>query len=390
MEMFAQRSRSELASAGKALIAQGRDVIDLSMFNPDLAPPRYAVDKLLEASVKSSNHRYGVARGIRKLREAFALKYQRAFGVSLDPESQVCVSLGSKDALERALICLKEAGFGPSILLGTPSYPGHLIAARLCGLQPCYFPLNHQQDGMLESLQALLKAHPGSIVLLNFPNNPSGNAVTASFYDALLPAVVRSGSFVINDFVYGEMGPQGQPFPSLLSSAQAHDPCAETYSLSKAYSLAGWRVAALCGQKQLVSAVAALKSLADYGLFLPLQMAASATLNSELDLVQESVRVYARRCEVLAQGLLQLGWELSSPAAGACLWARLPACFRAEADASAACVGFCRDFLRKSAVSTLPGKEFGQEWSEYVRFACVVPEERIREVLERLAAFQRK
>ena len=357
-------------------VERGREIIDLSMINPDLAPPRLLLDRLIEASMKPYNHRYAVARGIRKLREAFAQKYARRFSVQLDAESQICVTMGTKDALFNVLRCLTKPG--ASVILGTPTYPVHAAAARLAHLECCYFAIEADPLAMVRNISRLATESGARVVLLNFPNNPTGQVVGAEFYKALSEVAIRLGLFVLNDFVYGEMGLKTQAI-SMLALSGAANWGAETYSLSKAYNVPGWRVGALLGNARVVSQLAELKSLVDYGVFLPIQIAAAAALQSQEDLVAPTVANYNLRLSLLLRGLTRLGWELNAPQAGCSVWAKLPSAHRALG-----ATGFCQRLLREHAVVALPGEIFGSEFKAWVRFAAVMPEERIQSVLDKL------
>jgi alanine-synthesizing transaminase len=366
----------ELQRLKEQLLSEGRQLFDLSMINPDLAPARVLVDKLVEASLKPYNHRYSVSRGIRRLREAFASKYQAKFAVELDPDSEVCVTMGAKDAMLDALLSL--ASPGQHILLGTPTYPAHLSAARLAGLSPVFFEVSSDENAMLIAIESALKAQPIAVLALNFPNNPTGHYVSADFYRKLGAIAVGSNVFILNDFTYGEMG-FAPGVSSLLAADGARERCAEIYSLSKAYSIPGWRVAALVGSARLIRQVAKLKSHIDYGVFLPLQMAASYALSTKEDLVKPLVAQYNNRCSTLSTGLRSNGWTVQEPRSGACVWAKAPRDLSSQGS-----LELCRNLLRDCGILAMPGLLFGEQCDEYVRFAAVVSEEYIREVVERI------
>lgn len=381
---------SSLRQCRFEMAAAGRLVFDLSMLNPDLPPPRLLLDKLLEASLNPANHRYAVSRGIRKLRESFACKYERRFRVPLDPHSQVCVTMGTKDALLQALTVLRTVS--NRLVIGAPSYPAHLSAARLAGFQCSYFELAHDEDKMLSSLRSQLDKARGQVLLLNFPNNPTGIIVSRRFYEGLLPVVKQHRVIVLNDFVYGEMCFGSLTAPSMLEVRGLLEHGAETYSLSKAYSVPGWRVGAIAGQSRLVHQVSRLKAHADYGLFLPLQMASAAALTGPAELVRPACEAYRERSQVLAAGLAKLGWELKQPSAGASIWAALPGEVlqvldgRLPPEESRSLV-YTRLLLRYAGVMFMPGAAYGAQFDNYCRVALVKPSEELREVLERLRGF---
>lgn len=379
------------------LSAQGEQVFDLSMFNPDLAPPRFLLDKLLEASFKPQNHRYAISRGVRKLREAFAHKYQEHFAVKLDPETQICATMGTKDALVHGLMVM--ANPGDTILLSQPTYPGHLAVAKLAGLKTVFFKTQNDEAAMLQEIKSVLAKQSVKVVLLNFPNNPTGKSVSRDFYVQLLNAARPLGVCLVNDFVYGEMGFGGMCPPSLLSACNANDIALESYSLSKAYNVAGWRVGALMGNAEIVRRLARLKAQIDYGIFLPVQFAASAALTANRDLVGSTVAEYEERCRVLSSGLQRQGWEITAPSAGGSIWAKIPQRYseaiegRKVAGSSAEkpqsiSVELARQLLERAGILITPGILFGKESDFYVRFTAVAPLQAIREVLARMEGFE--
>ncbi|MBN8549923.1 MAG: aminotransferase class I/II-fold pyridoxal phosphate-dependent enzyme [Deltaproteobacteria bacterium] len=367
----------ELQSIKQRIGTNGGEIFDVSMFNPDLAPQRVLLDKLVEASLKPQNHRYSVSRGIRRLRDAFAGKYQTRFGAALNPESEICVTMGTKDAVLDTLTCL--ASPGKRVLFGAPTYPAHLSAARLAGLSTSFFDISDDEDRMLASIAEKLRSEAIAALVLNFPNNPTGVRVGPSFYSKLAALVRGSGVFVLNDFVYGEMSFDGEA-TSLLAESSLREQSAEVYSLSKAYSVPGWRVAALCGSARLVHQVTRLKAHVDYGIFLPIQAAASFALSTKEDLVKPLAAQYNNRCSTLAGGLRRLGWTVANPRAGACVWAKAP-----EPLAAGGSLRLAKELLSDAGVLAMPGLLFGERFDGYLRFAAVIPEERIRQALEQLS-----
>ncbi len=367
-------------------LSMGASVIDASMINPDLHPPALALDKLTEAIVKPQNHRYAVSRGVRRLREAFAGKYRSAFGVMLDPEREVCVSLGTKDAISIALNIISakgssSAGGGRRLLAGAPCYPMYRSAAKLAGMELSFFRIDRDEEITLESIRSELEKETAAAVLLNFPNNPTGAAAGPGFYRKLAD-IVPPDTIIINDFVYGEMHFRSRYAPSLLAEPSLAGRAVETYSLSKAYSVPGWRIGAISGASGIIQAVARLKSYVDYGAFLPLQMASTSLLNSSQDLVQNARNHYQARARLLVDGLKRMEWEAVLPEAGACVWARLP-----EKGRKHGSMKFAGDLLEQRDVVVMPGVLFGEDFDEYARFALVNSEERLQELLFRLGKF---
>lgn len=366
------------------MLVDGKHVIDLSMVNPDLSPPRAVLDRLLESVTKPQNHRYAVSRGVRRLREAFALKYGSRFGLSLNPETEVCVCFGSKDATYHALKSLITQG--DAVIVSSPSYPAHVSSITLAGGLVTPWECSTDPGEAAASLDRLLASSRARVVLLNFPSNPAGVAVSEEWWSSIADVCWRHSAAIINDFVYGEMCFSGKAGVSALRARERGVRCVEVYSLSKAYNVPGWRVGALVGDSQIVQAVARWKSHSDYGLFLPLQYAASVALTSTTDLVRPTVMAYDRRLKVLGTGLRNLGWDVQEPEAGACLWARYPAKIVPAGEVpKSGSVRVASEILRTTGVLVTPGIVFGDPWDGHVRFSAVVTEERMREVIAALS-----
>lgn len=367
-----------------ALLLEGRAVVDLSMVNPDLTPPRVVLDRLLEWVTKPSNHRYAVSRGIRRLREAFCSKYATRFGIALEPETEVCVCLGSKDATFQTLRSLVQVG--DSVIVGAPAYPAHLSAVSLVGGRYVPWVYPHDPEAAAQSLSELMRSCSPKVLVLNLPANPTGAVVHADWWKAVGKVCQSFNVTVVNDFVYGEMCFSGDAAPSALVSRTSGAQCVEVYSLSKAYNVPGWRVGAILGDKDIVRGVSRLKSHADYGLFLPLQYAAAVALTATEDLVRPTASTYERRLRVLSVGLKGLGWEIIEPRAGASLWCRYPQYLQASSGVSEEprSVAVAERLLREAAVLVTPGVVFGPQFDDFVRFAAVAPEERMRDVVSAL------
>lgn len=378
----------------RVLVDAGREIIDLSMINPDMAPPRYLLDKLSEAVGKPLNHRYAVSRGIRKLRAAFSVKYETTFGVTLDPEKEVCVCLGSKDALRHTLEAVLSPGDG--VLLSYPTYPAHTSAVLLASGKPCFFSIGADETVMLTEIRNALNEHKPKCIVLNFPHNPTGRVISRGFLEAVAELAQSTGTILINDFVYGEMVlDRSRPATSVLAAASNRKNVVEVYSLSKAYNVPGWRVGALVGCESLVRTVSRLKAHVDYGLFLPLQFAAAAALTAPDDLVVSTVREYERRGKILAAGLSRSGWKVLLPEAGCCVWAEPPQGVL-EAAASGypqvtglSSVSLTVSLLQHHGILMSPGVVFGSSFDKFVRFALVVGEDRVREVTRRIGLGER-
>lgn len=369
-----------LKSIQRQRVLDGLPVWDLSMVNPDLAPPRVVLDRLLESVTKSTNHRYAVSRGVRRLREAFAAKYVNRFGVRIDPEREVCVCLGSKDATFHALRVLADRG--DSVIVAAPAYPMHPSAIALTGARSIPWQVSSDPQEAANTLEALLKSSKARVVLVNYPSNPAGMVVSKEWWLQVGAVCARYEACIVNDFVYGEMCFSGHPAVSALTVGDVGARCVEVYSLSKAYNVPGWRVGALVGDAEIVSAVARVKSLADYGLFLPLQYAATVALTCQEDIARPTVQTYERRLKVLSSGLQKLGWNARMPEAGACLWAKYPEELMPENSGfTHSSIGVANKLLSLAGVVVTPGVVFGPNFDDRVRMAVVTTEERLRDVV---------
>lgn len=372
---------AEITAIKRALVLRGEEILDLSMINPDILPSSFIVDKLHEFTIKPENHRYGVSRGVRKLREAFSEKYSDKFSVVVDPEREVCATAGTKDGIIHILHSIAEPG--DKVLIGVPTYPMHISAAKLARTIPVFFEMSASEEVMLLNIEKALDTTGARVLLLNFPNNPTGMMVSKGFYENLAAMTVTKGVKIINDFVYGEMGFKSNPV-SLLTVRGMNPNIVESYSLSKAYSVPGWRCGAVLGSEKIIRDVARLKSHSDYGLFLPIQFAGAAILTGKQDLASAVRRQYSRRAEALVQGLNSLGWNATVPQGGASLWVPLPPEFAARGS-----VTVCRELLEKFHLLVTPGALYGNECESFLRFALVTSEEKIQDVLHRIAEFMK-
>lgn len=373
---------SELHEVRNLRIKQGKPVIDLSMINPDIPPETVLIDWLHEFSIKEKNHKYSVSRGIRKLREAFAVKYKKKFSIDLNPETEVCVSSGTKDALFHILTCL--ASPGDVVLVGSPTYPIYETAAKLSRLHTAYFKIDKDENQMLANIEKALEVTRAKVLVLNFPNNPTGITVTKDFYSRVSEVAQRWGTFIVNDFVYGEMGFKEQPI-SILHLKNTYEKVLEIYSMSKAYGIPGWRVGAVFGDSEVIGEISRLKSLSDYGLFLPFQLAASHALITGRDLVGPLVRKYNRRMDAIINGLKESGWSCSLPSAGAALWLELPEFIKVDNSGQ-----FALELLNKYGVMVSVGSQFGDSYERFIRMALVADDEKLMEVVDSFSELSKR
>lgn len=358
-------------------VEAGLPVYDLSMLNPDIPPARAVIDRLVQASLKGFNHRYGVSRGIKRLREGFAEKYKTAFSASINPASEVCVTLGCKDATMHLFRIF--AATGKDIAVFDPCYPPYFSAAQYHSLRVHRVPWNTSESDSIARIEELVAKKPVAAVVLNFPMNPTGDTVSADFWSQLVRLAKQHSFVIVNDFAYGELVHTGAGV-SLMSIPEAKDVGVEIYTMSKAYNIPGWRVAAVIGSAGIVEKISKIKSKIDYGMFLPVQIAAAGTLLEGLDIAKGTRETYFRRLRALCSGLNNLGWECAMPKAGGSLWIKLPHNLKekfGEREIVSA-------ILDKTGVAVLSGELFGVEYSDFVRMAAVLSEDKIREALTEL------
>ena len=360
------------------IINSGQELMDLSMINPDLEPDREILDKLVEFSLKSHSSRYAVSRGIRPLREAICRKYSKAFGVQLSAEQEVCVVQGAKDGLLSAFSSLLKPG--DRVLLPKPCYPGHLAAAELAHLKCDFYSVSEDSELMLSQLLQKVKDYSPQMLILNFPNNPTGISVPDGFYRKLVEQIDPQ-TIIINDFVYGEMNFDNLPASSLLSVGESKRNLLEIFSLSKSHSLAGWRVGAIAGDANLIKVISRYKSHVDYGLFLPIQFATAAALTSTKNFVAANTEIYSQRAALLQKELVRGGFKVSKSTGGCSLWVKLPDTVRGYA------LDFCLTFLIKEKIAISPGEFFELHPSRHFRIALVAGDLKLIQMAEKIRSF---
>ena len=358
-----------------AFRAEGEDIVDFGMGNPDQGAPAHIVDKLVEAAQRNDTHRYSLSRGIPRLRKAICNWYERKFNVSLDPEDEAIVTIGSKEGL--AHLALAMLSPGDAVLVPNPAYPIHPYGCVIAGAEVIYVPLSEETDFFDELEKAIQGAWPKpKLIILNFPANPTTQCVELEFFERVVDIAKEHNIWVINDIAYGEITFDGYQPPSILQVKGARDIAAEFYSLSKTYNMPGWRVGFMCGNKTLVTALSRLKSYLDYGMFTPIQVAAIAALDGPQDCVEEIRSMYCSRRDVLVEGLNNLGWEVKPPKATMFVWAKIP-----EQFAHHGSLDFSMHMLEKAKVAVSPGVGFGQYGDKHVRFSLIENEHRTRQAL---------
>ncbi len=363
--------------------AAGEDIIDLGMGNPDMPTPPHIVAKLTEAVQDPRSHRYSSSRGIPGLRRAVAAYYDRRFGVRIDPEREAIVTLGSKEGLANLAQAITAPG--DVVLCPNPSYPIHSFGFIIAGASLRHLPAGAGDDLMQSLERAVRHSIPKPIALiLCYPANPTAEVVDLDFYREVVKFCRAQEIYIVSDLAYAEVFFDGKPPPSILEVEGARDIAVEFTSMSKTYSMPGWRIGFACGNERLIGALARVKSYLDYGAFTPIQVAATAALNGPQDCVEEVRTVYRRRRDVLVSSMAQAGWDIPAPAATMFAWAPLPPAYR-----DAGSLEFAKVLLREANVAVSPGVGFGEYGEGYVRIALVENEQRIRQAARNIKKFLR-
>jgi alanine-synthesizing transaminase len=354
---------------------QGEDIIDFGMGNPDQPTPNHIVDKMVDASRKAKNHRYSASRGITKLRHAITGWYKRNYDVELDPETEAIVTIGSKEGI--AHLALATIGPGDVVLTPTPTYPIHMYSFIIAGGEVRGIELRQDSDFFDDLLRVYRQTLPRPrILVINFPHNPTTAVVDLEFFKKIVAFAKEHDVIVIHDLAYADIAFDGYKAPSFLQVPEAKDVGVEFYTLSKAYNMPGWRVGFCVGNREVVGALAKIKSYLDYGIFQPIQIASTVALNGPQDCVKEVVQRYQNRRNVLVNGLNRIGWQVGLPRATMFVWARIPDPFRHMGS-----LEFSKLLLREGKVAVSPGIGFGEGGDEFVRFALVENEHRTRQAL---------
>lgn len=353
----------------------GEDIVDLGMGNPDLPTPQHIVDKLVEAAQKPHNHRYSASRGITKLREAIANWYKQRYDVDIDPETEAVVSIGAKEGLSHLVLAL--IGPGDVVFAPNPTYPIHPYSVIIAGGDLRSIPISTERD-FFEDLQAATKQtwpNP-KMLIISYPHNPTTQVVDLDFFQKVCDFAREHGIFVLHDLAYADLVFDMDMAPSFLQVKGAKEIGVEFFSLSKSYSMPGWRVGFCVGNADVIAALTRIKSYLDYGIFQPIQIAAIIALNSDQSCVREIVNTYRSRRDVLIDGLNRVGWEIEKPRATMFVWASIPERYRDMGS-----LEFSKFLIREAKVAVSPGRGFGEYGDDYVRFALVENEERIRQAV---------
>ncbi|MGE4481567.1 LL-diaminopimelate aminotransferase [Acidocella sp.] len=372
---------AEVNAAKAKARAAAEDIIDLGMGNPDSPTPAHIVAKLVETVQDPRSHRYSTSKGIPGLRRAQAGYYERRFGVKLDPETEVIATLGSKEGLANLAAAITSPG--DTILVPNPSYPIHQFGFIIAGASVRSIPASPDDDMLRAIDRAVRHSVPKPTALIvNFPSNPTAYMATLDFYKELVALAKQHEIFIISDLAYAEIYFDGNPPPSVLQVEGAKDVTIEFTSMSKTYSMPGWRMGFGVGNPRLIKALTRMKSYLDYGAFTPIQVAATAALNGPQDCVEEMRTLYRERRDILIKGLHAAGWDVPSPDGSMFAWAPIPPKY-----AHLGSLGFSKLLMAKAKVAVAPGIGFGEYGDGHVRIALVENQHRLRQALRNIKQF---
>ena len=372
---------SELKMAARR---RGEDIIDFGMGNPDGPTPPHIVEKLVDTVRRPDTHGYSVSKGIPRLRRAICRWYADRYGVSLDPESEAIVTIGSKEGI--AHLALATLNRGDTVLVPNPSYPIHIYGPVIAGADIRHVPMTPDVDFFAALEQTIHLSFPKPrMLIVNFPSNPTAQCVERPFFEKLVALAREYGIWIVHDLAYADIVFDGWKAPSILEVEGARDVAVEFFTMSKSYNMAGWRVGFMVGNRELVAALARIKGYHDYGTFTPIQVAAIAALEGPQDCVREIAAKYQRRRDVLCKGLAESGWQVDVPKASMYVWARIPEPYRA-----AGSLEFAKKLLADAKVSVSPGVGFGEYGDGHVRFALIENENRIRQAVRGIREMLRR
>jgi alanine-synthesizing transaminase len=363
---------------------RGEDIIDMSMGNPDGQTPQHIVDKLVEASKRPDTHGYSVSKGIPRLRRAISEWYGRRYAVDIDPESEAIVTIGSKEGLAHLMLATLDRG--DTVLVPNPSYPIHIYGAVIAGAGIRSVRMTPGVDFIEELQRAIRESTPKpKMMILGFPSNPTAMCADLAFFERVVAIAREHDILVVHDLAYADITFDGFVAPSIMQVPGAREVAVEFFTMSKSYNMAGWRIGFMVGNRQLVSALARIKSYHDYGTFTPIQVASIAALEGPQDCVEEIRLQYQKRRDVLAKGLHEAGWMVEVPRASMYIWAELPEPYRALGS-----LEFAKRLLEEAKVAVSPGIGFGDYGDGHVRFALIENEQRIRQAVRGIKEMFRK
>jgi alanine-synthesizing transaminase len=363
---------------------RGEDIIDFGMGNPDQPTPRHIVDKLIEAVQRPDTHRYSVSKGIPRLRRAICNWYQTRYGVELDPDAEAIVTIGSKEGI--AHLALATLDTGDVVLVPNPSYPIHIYGPEIAGADIRHVPMLPDVDFFEALEKAIRESYPKpKMLIVNFPSNPTTQCVDLAFFTRLIEIAREHQIYVVHDLAYADIVFDGYVAPSILQVPGAREVAVEFFTLSKSYNMAGWRVGFMVGNRELVTALARMKSYHDYGMFAPIQVASIIALEGPQECVSEVRAIYQKRRDVLCSGLGAVNWKVDVPKATMYVWAPIPEQYRALGS-----LEFAKKLLKDAKVAVSPGIGFGEYGDDRVRFAMIENEARTRQALRGIKDMFRK
>lgn len=363
---------------------RGEDIIDFSMGNPDQPTPRHIVDKLIETVQRPDTHGYSVSKGITRLRKAICTWYQTRYGVELDPDAEAIVTIGSKEGIAHLALATLERG--DIVLVPNPSYPIHIYGPVIAGADIRHVPMHAGIDFFEALQQSIRDTYPKpKMLIVNFPGNPTTQCVDLAFFERLIAIAREHDIYVVHDLAYADIVFDGYKAPSILQVPGARDIAVEFFTMSKSYNMAGWRVGFMVGNRDLVNALARMKSYHDYGTFTPIQVASIIALEGPQDCVETVRMVYQGRRDVLWAGMNAMGWQVDKPQATMYIWAPIPEPYKAMGS-----LEFSKKLLLDGKVAVAPGTGFGHYGDDHVRFALIENEARTRQAIRTIKEMFRK
>ena len=367
---------------------RGEDVVDLSMGNPDGPTPKHIVDKLVEAAQRQDTHGYSVSKGIPRLRRAICDWYQRRYGVEFDPDAEAIVTIGSKEGLAHLMLACLEPG--DTVLVPNPSYPIHIYGAIIAGADILSVRMVPGVDFIAELERAIHELFPKpKMLVIGFPSNPTAHCVELGFFEKVIALARAHDILVVHDLAYADICFDGvwahNRAPSIMQVPGARDVAVEFFTMSKSYNMAGWRIGFMVGNRDLVHALARIKSYHDYGSFTPIQVASIVALEGPQDCVEEIRKTYEKRRNVMVKGLHDVGWMVEIPKASMYVWAKIP-----EFYAALGSIGFTRKLIEDAKIAVAPGVGFGEHGDDHVRIALIENENRLRQAVRGVRDMFRK
>lgn len=364
--------------------ADGEDIIDFGMGNPDQPTPPHIVKKMIEVAEREDTHRYSVSKGIPRLRKAICTWYKNRFDVDLDFNTEAIVTIGSKEGLSH--LALATLGPGDVVLVPNPAYPIHPYGVVIAGADIRHVPLTPGVDFFEELQKGIAESWPKpKMLILNFPGNPTSQCVELDFFENVVAICKEHNIWIVHDIAYADIVFDGYVAPSILQVPGAKDIAVEFFSLSKSYNMPGWRVGFMCGNPTLVAALTRIKSYMDYGTFTPIQVAAITALEGPQDCVKEICEMYRVRRDVLCDGLNAMGWAVERPKATMFVWAKIPDAYKGMGS-----IEFAKKLIIDAKVAVSPGIGFGQHGDDHIRFSLIENEHRTRQALRSIRNMLKK